>query len=50
MISLLVVFYMFLITFAIIGGLRGWAKELLVVFSVVLAFFLIFLLEKFPLS
>jgi uncharacterized membrane protein required for colicin V production len=47
MISLMVVFYIFLITFAIIGGLRGWAKELLVVFSVVLAFFLIFLLEKF---
>ncbi|MBN1666857.1 MAG: hypothetical protein JW862_07200 [Anaerolineales bacterium] len=47
MISLMVVFYMFLVIFAIIGGLRGWAKEMLVIFSVVLALFLIFLLEKF---
>ena len=47
MISLMVVFYMFLVLFAIIGGLRGWAKEMLVIFSVILALFIIFLLEKF---
>jgi len=47
MISLMVVFYIFLVLFGIIGGLRGWAKEMLVIFSVVLALFIIFLLEKF---
>lgn len=47
MISLMVVFYMFLAIFTIIGALRGWAKEMLVIFSVVLSLFLIFLLERF---
>jgi uncharacterized membrane protein required for colicin V production len=37
MISLVVFFWMYVILFAIIGGMRGWAKELLVTFSVILA-------------
>ena len=39
MISILIVFYLFVGLFAIMGAMRGWAKELLVVFSVVLARF-----------
>ncbi len=37
MVSLIVIFWMYVILFAIIGGMRGWAKELLVTFSVILA-------------
>ncbi len=37
MVSLIVVFWMYVILFAVIGGMRGWAKELLVTFSVILA-------------
>ncbi len=45
MISLLVVFYLFLFFFSVVGGLRGWAKELLVTFSVILTLFMIWLFE-----
>jgi hypothetical protein len=45
LVSILVVFYMFMILFAIIGAMRGWAKELLVGFSVILAMALIAILE-----
>jgi uncharacterized membrane protein required for colicin V production len=45
--SLTVLFWMYLILFAIIGAMRGWAKELLVMFSVVLAVFLITVLETY---
>jgi uncharacterized membrane protein required for colicin V production len=37
MVSLTFVFWMYVVLFAIIGGMRGWAKELLVSFSVILA-------------
>ena len=37
MMSLVYVFWMYVVLFAIIGGMRGWVKELLVVFSVILA-------------
>ncbi len=37
MVTLTFVFYMFIVIFAIIGAMRGWAKELLVSFSVILA-------------
>ena len=47
MISISVVFWMFVILFAIIGGLRGWARELLVAFSVLLALTFITLLESY---
>jgi hypothetical protein len=47
MVSLPVFFWMFVILFAIIGAMRGWAKELMVTFSVVLALFLISVLETY---
>ena len=40
MISLAVLFWMYLLLFGVIGALRGWAKEILVLFSLVLALFL----------
>jgi len=47
MISLTVVFYIFIVLFAIIGALRGWAKEMLVSFSLVLALFIVFILIQY---
>lgn len=41
MVSLHFFFWLFVLLFAIIGAMRGWAKELLVTFSVVLALFLL---------
>lgn len=46
MVTLSFVFWLFVILFAVIGGLRGWAKELLVTFSVILAIFIITVLEN----
>lgn len=37
MMSIVYVFWMYVILFAIVGVMRGWAKELLVSFSVILA-------------
>ena len=37
MMSIVYVFWMYVFLFAIIGWMRGWAKELLVAFSVILA-------------
>ncbi len=37
MMSIVYIFWMFVIIFGIIGWMRGWAKELLVSFSVILA-------------
>ncbi len=47
MISIVYVFWMYVFLFAVIGMLRGWAKELLVAFSVVVALTLNFLLRRF---
>ena len=47
MVSLAIVFYIFVFMFAIIGAVRGWAKELLVTSSVILAMFIIFVLETY---
>jgi uncharacterized membrane protein required for colicin V production len=47
MISLNVLLIMFIVLFGIIGSLRGWAKELLVTFSVVLAMFILTVLETY---
>ena len=47
MLSLTVLFWVFVLLFAIIGAMRGWAKEILVSFSVILALFLINLLETY---
>lgn len=47
MVSLSVVFWMYVTLFAIIGGMRGWARELLVSFSVILALTFTTLLESY---
>ncbi len=47
MISLDVIFWMYVILFALIGAMRGWARELLVSFSVILALFVLSVLERF---
>jgi hypothetical protein len=47
MMSLVYVFWMYVLLFAIIGMLRGWAKELLVSFSVILALALNHLLRRY---
>lgn len=47
MVSLVVVFWMYVILFAIIGAMRGWARELLVSFAIILALFIISVLERF---
>ncbi len=45
MIAMVTVFFMFLFMFGLIGAVRGWAKELLIVFSVILALAAISLVE-----
>lgn len=45
MIAMIAVFFMFLFFFALIGAARGWAKELLVIISVLVALAIIALLE-----
>jgi uncharacterized membrane protein required for colicin V production len=47
MIGLTAIFWMFIILFGIIGAMRGWAKELLVTFSVILAMFILTVLENY---
>lgn len=47
MISLIYVFWMYVILFGVIGMLRGWAKELLVSFAVVVTLTLNFMLHRF---
>jgi uncharacterized membrane protein required for colicin V production len=47
MMSLLYVFWMLVIIFAVIGLLRGWAKELLVAFSLILGLTLNHVLRKY---
>ena len=45
--SIVYVLWMYVILFAVIGMLRGWAKELLVAFSVILALALNLLLKQY---
>lgn len=40
-------FWLFVVLFAVIGALRGWAKELLVTFSVILALFMLEVLGRY---
>jgi uncharacterized membrane protein required for colicin V production len=47
MMSIVYLFWMYVILFAVIGAMRGWAKELLVVFSVVTSLAMNLLLEKY---
>ncbi len=46
MMSLAFVFWMFVVLFGVIGAMRGWVKELLVAFSVLLCLALNLLLRK----
>jgi uncharacterized membrane protein required for colicin V production len=39
---------MYVFLFAVIGAMRGWAKEILVSFSVILAIFIVVVTEKIP--
>ena len=47
MITLNAAFWMFAAIFAVVGAMRGWAKELLVTFSVILALFILAVIEQF---
>ncbi len=47
MMSLAAVFWVFLVVFAVIGGFRGWAKEILVAFSLVTALAIDAMLRQF---
>jgi uncharacterized membrane protein required for colicin V production len=47
MMSVIAIFWMYVLFFAVIGAMRGWAKELLVAFSVVTALAVNLLLEKY---
>ena len=47
MMSIVYVFWMYVILFGIIGAMRGWAKELLVSFSVILSLSLNHVLRKY---
>jgi hypothetical protein len=46
-ISLVVVFWLFVAIFALVGGMRGWARELLVTSALVLGLFLLAILENY---
>lgn len=47
MMSIVYVFWMYVVLFAVIGWMRGWAKELLVSFSVILALALNHVMRKY---
>ncbi|HSR48951.1 MAG TPA: hypothetical protein VLL77_13295 [Anaerolineales bacterium] len=47
MISLVVVFWMFIALFGLVGGMRGWARELLVTSALILGLFLLAILETY---
>ena len=47
MMSIIYIFWMYVLLFAVIGAMRGWAKELLVSFSVITALAVTLLLEKY---
>lgn len=47
MVTLNFFFFFLIILFGVIGAMRGWAKELLVTFSVILAVFIINVLERY---
>ncbi len=48
MITLGLTFWIFLIIFGVIGAMRGWAKELLVSFSVLVALFIQEIMKRIP--
>ena len=47
MMSIVYIFWMYVLLFGIVGAMRGWAKELMVVFSVITALAVNLLLEKY---
>jgi hypothetical protein len=47
MISLGVLFWIFILLFALIGAIRGWTKEILVTFSAFMGIFAITILEEY---
>jgi len=47
MMSIIYIFWMYVLLFALIGGMRGWAKELLVGFSVILSLALNHVIRKY---
>lgn len=47
MMSIVYLFWMYVILFAIIGAMRGWAKELLVIFSAITALAVNMLMDKY---
>jgi hypothetical protein len=49
MIAIETVFWMFLVVFCFIGFVRGWAREILVTASVILAYFMIYVMLNFGL-
>jgi hypothetical protein len=48
MVSLSFIFLFLLLIFGTIGAMRGWAKEILVSFGVILAMFLLSVIQKLP--
>ena len=46
MVSLQFMFFCVIALMAVIGAFRGWAKELLVLFSIVFALFVIYLMNQ----
>ena len=47
MMTLTFAFWLFVVLFASIGAMRGWAKELIVTFSVILALFFLEVLGRY---
>ena len=47
MMTITFVFWLMVALFAIVGAMRGWAKELLVTFAVIVGLFIITVLERF---
>lgn len=47
MISIDVLFWMYVVLFAIIGGMRGWTKEVLVTAGATMALFVVTIIENF---
>jgi uncharacterized membrane protein required for colicin V production len=47
MMSLASVFWLLVLVFAIIGAMRGWSRELLVTFSIILSLFILGVMEHY---
>lgn len=48
MVSLSFMFFFMVLMFGVIGAMRGWAKEMLVVFGIILAMFILSVIERLP--